>query len=211
MKFVPLLFLLCACGPTWHLQQSEKHKLIAIAKGAKVKTDTVYKEIPIKVEVPGFTASSSIDILSDSALIHAVMPKYDSLLIAYEMLRRRPQHNVEKEVATAKQLDALRDKVIKGFLKDSLYHIKFDSITSVDLAIIGGKPKLVSVRVKPKSILVEKRIPIAVDERIKAGYTLWQVIGAGFAGAVLASVALGIYLWTRIRRQEVEELKGRNV
>lgn len=211
MKFVPLIFLLCACGPAWHLQQSEKHKLIAIAKGAKVNVDTVYKEVPIKVEVPGFTASSSINVLSDSALIHAVMPKYDSLLVAYEMLRRRPQHSVEKEVATAKQLDAVRAKVIKGFLKDSLYHIKFDSITSVDLAIIQGKPKLVSVRVKPKTILVEKKVPIAIDERIKAGYTLWQMIGAGFAGLVLSSVALGIYLWTRIRRQEVEELKGRNV
>jgi hypothetical protein len=211
MRYLIFIILLSSCSAAKLLQRSEKLKLMAIAKGAKVKVDTVYKRVEVPVEVPGFTASSSINVLTDSALVAAILPKYDSLLIAYNNLRSRPQQSTEAVVSTAKQLDAQRKKVVAGFLKDSLYHIKFDSLTSVDLAIIGGKPKLVGVRVKPRSILVEKEIPIGINETTKAGFTLWQMIGAGFAGVVLAGVVIGIFVWLRIRRQEIQELKQRNV
>jgi hypothetical protein len=41
-KNILILVLLTSCGPAWHLKQARKHELKAIAKGAEVKTDTIY-------------------------------------------------------------------------------------------------------------------------------------------------------------------------
>jgi len=39
-----LLFLLSGCSANWHLKRSERHKLIAIQKGALIQHDTVWTE-----------------------------------------------------------------------------------------------------------------------------------------------------------------------
>jgi len=42
--FLLFLFLLSACGPKWHLKRSERHKMIAIQKGALISRDTIWTE-----------------------------------------------------------------------------------------------------------------------------------------------------------------------
>lgn len=49
MRFLILAFLLCACGPTFHLKQAERHLRKAEIKGAQVRVDTVYKTISVIV------------------------------------------------------------------------------------------------------------------------------------------------------------------
>src|SRR6478609_3918410 len=140
--------LLISCGPAWHLKQSEKHRLIAIAKGAKVSSDTVYIEKTVQVEVPAFTDSATIAATMDEPLFHKTIKNYDSLLRASVLSTR-----AEESLKTKKLLEQERKKIAKGFLKDSLYHIKFDTVTFVDLAIIGGKPKLIKVVQKARTII----------------------------------------------------------
>jgi len=47
-KITILLFFVVlfsyGCGPAWHLKRSERHKLIAIQKGATIDRDTVWTE-----------------------------------------------------------------------------------------------------------------------------------------------------------------------
>lgn len=50
----PLLFLcvimLVGCGPAWQLRRAEKLKKLAIAEGAIVKTDTIFKDRMVKIK-----------------------------------------------------------------------------------------------------------------------------------------------------------------
>lgn len=38
------------CSAKWHLKRAARHELIAISKGAQVKTDTVFRDIPVFIE-----------------------------------------------------------------------------------------------------------------------------------------------------------------
>jgi hypothetical protein len=49
MKYIFLLLILSSCGPGFHVKRAKMHTLKAIAKGADVKTDTIFKEIVLKV------------------------------------------------------------------------------------------------------------------------------------------------------------------
>ena len=46
--YVIIVFSLTSCGAGYHLRKAEKHLALAVAKGAEVKADTVFKEIPIE-------------------------------------------------------------------------------------------------------------------------------------------------------------------
>jgi len=39
-----LIILTASCGPNYHLKRSQYHKRMAIAKGAEIKSDTVYTD-----------------------------------------------------------------------------------------------------------------------------------------------------------------------
>lgn len=45
-----VVILLASCSPKWHLKQALKHERKAMLKGAEVKTDTVFKDIPVFVD-----------------------------------------------------------------------------------------------------------------------------------------------------------------
>lgn len=45
MKYLIILLLLSSCSANWHLKRSEKHKMLAIAKGATVSRDTVFSDV----------------------------------------------------------------------------------------------------------------------------------------------------------------------
>jgi hypothetical protein len=49
MRYLFLLLILSSCGAGFHVKRAQVHTLKAIAKGADVKQDTVFKEIVLKV------------------------------------------------------------------------------------------------------------------------------------------------------------------
>jgi hypothetical protein len=152
---VLLLFILSACGPTWHLKQSEKHRLIAIAKGAKIKADTVFRDRIVITEKHVMDSNVQFRNLYDTVVVE-------------------------------------KNKVLTKIKIDTLHHNIY-------------------VHTECPSDTIKIRVPVSVNDSVNAGYTTWQLIGAGFAGLILAGLAIGIYIWLRIRKQQVEELKKNNV
>jgi hypothetical protein len=49
MRYLFLLLILTSCGSGFHVKRAQMHTLKAIAKGADLKVDTVFKEIILKV------------------------------------------------------------------------------------------------------------------------------------------------------------------
>lgn len=49
MRFLILCLVVCACSPSWHLKQAERHLRKAEIKGAQVRVDTVYKTVTVVV------------------------------------------------------------------------------------------------------------------------------------------------------------------
>jgi hypothetical protein len=46
--YIATIILLSGCGANYHLRKAERHLATAVAKGAQVKVDTVFKEIQIE-------------------------------------------------------------------------------------------------------------------------------------------------------------------
>lgn len=204
--------LLMSCSATNLLKRSEYLKLKAISKGAKVQVDTVWKFRPVAITVPEFDAAKPVKAVVDSNEFWTFMPSYDSLLLEHEKLKGRIGTEVSaREKVLRDQLFEARKRIARGFYKDSIYTINYDSINSVTLVVKDGIVKIVKLRTKEHVVKGEQSIPIAVEDKISAGFTIWQMIGAVFAGVVLSACAIGIWLWIRLRKQEVEELRSRNV
>jgi hypothetical protein len=49
MRYIFLLLILSSCGSGFHVKRAKMHTLKAIAKGASISHDTVFKEIVLKV------------------------------------------------------------------------------------------------------------------------------------------------------------------
>lgn len=81
MKYLVLLILLTSCGASYHLKQSKKHELKAIAKGAQVEADTVFKEIPVIIE------SVRVDSIFTAKPGDTVYLEKDRLKIKYVRLK----------------------------------------------------------------------------------------------------------------------------
>jgi len=84
--------------------------------------------------------------------------KYDSLL-SVKSVSVEPDHSLQSE------LNTMRKKLSKAFIKDSLYHFEPDSITKITVRIYDGK---VTVNYKRKETTVVTTVPVSVTETIKA-------------------------------------------
>lgn len=75
--------LLVSCGANYHLKRSKYHLAQAIAKGAEVKTDTVYKDVQVVTERVLHDTLVRRDVLHDTLVIkhtkYQVRLKYDTL------------------------------------------------------------------------------------------------------------------------------------
>lgn len=65
--FLALCCILAGCGPSYHLKRAKYHQARAIAKGAVVTVDTVYKEI--KVLVPSVKVDTVFHDVHDTVTI----------------------------------------------------------------------------------------------------------------------------------------------
>jgi hypothetical protein len=48
LLFILSVVVLSSCGPAYHLRKAKKHLLLAEAKGATLKADTVFREIEVE-------------------------------------------------------------------------------------------------------------------------------------------------------------------
>jgi len=185
----------------YHIRQMEKHKALAIAKGAKISVDTVYKDRDLTFNAPAFSDSSSINTAVDSSLFWTVMQSYDSLLREYYKLKDAGVSG-EREVAVVHSLDEKRRQVAKGFLKDSVYHIKFNDSVTVDLAIVQNQPRLLKIDVPEKTVKVTRHIPIAINEQTKAGYGIGQLLLVAFVGLAVGIGGMAVLIWRKQRQEQ---------
>lgn len=81
---VVLAFLLISCGPAHHLKRANYHLRMAQAKGAVIKTDTIFKTIPIITETKVYDTLVKRESLTDTLFItttrYSVKLKYDTIL-----------------------------------------------------------------------------------------------------------------------------------
>lgn len=49
-SWILLGIILISCGPKWHLERAKYHENLAIAKGAVIASDTVYKNISVYID-----------------------------------------------------------------------------------------------------------------------------------------------------------------
>ncbi len=200
-----LLLIVTSCGPAWHLQQSKKHIAIAIAKGGKVVQDTIYKEVEKRIPVPGDTVYVTISPEIDKDTFDATMEEYDStqeLTVLLENdLASGSTLDREKTMKLLKAANAENTRLLKrlaqGFSKDSTYSFQTDSIMTIWVSTKNGLVSAVGYDRKRTELTWKEKIPIYIDQKVKAGFNVMELIGVGVFGVVLGALVLGIIIVVR--------------
>lgn len=177
MKFVCLtiLILFCGCsGVKYHLNQAEKHLNKAKMLGAVITPDTVWKDRP--VFIPSQDVAVKANPVLDSAQFEIVIGRYDSLL------KKTAGLIFPEELITAnKEIRRLKGRIIKGFSKDSTYHIPVDSVTDIKIIIKDGLLDSAGIQRKPTTVIAS--VPVAVFNEIKCeAWPWWYLLIAVFVG-----------------------------
>ena len=202
-----LILLLCSCSAAKHLQISEKHKLIAISKGAKIVSDTIYKEVIKEVPVPAAAATATVTPVIDVPTFDATMEEYDStrdyILRLEHDLAVGNTIDKEKAMSALKASNAentrLKKRIAQGFSKDSTYTFQPDSVMTLWVTTKDGMVSAVGYNRKRTELTWKEKIPIYIDQKVKAGFTVVELIGGIIFGVVLGALILGIVIWVRGR------------
>lgn len=177
--WLALLLLGSSCTATWHLKRAKRHELIAISKGAIVEVDTVYKEVTVEITVPGERIEVPVNVSLDTPRFMRIIGENDSLVRANLDLQVKIQNDLvpDKEKAMA-QLRAsrarekdLKDELIRGFIKDSIYVFAVDSISSVSIKTEGGIPVRVIYDRDDVVVRDKKEVPVEVKRLISTAWS----------------------------------------
>lgn len=190
--------LLCSCSASYHLKQMERQRALAIAKGAVIKTDTVYKEIEKKIYLPAESGNTNVDPVIDTTAVNEVMDKNDSLVIIIDQLHTQLKTgqaiNKEKTMAALSsanaEIKALRSRIGHGFSKDSTYMYRPDSLTEISVTLKNGLVANIEYKRDSTTISWKEKLPIWINQKVSAGFTVLQLIGALLAGMVLMFVIM---------------------
>lgn len=206
LLFIGLL-LLTSCGAQYHLKKSKRHELIAISKGAKIDRDTVFVLKEVRIEVPGNAFDNTFDPVIDASEFNKVIGKNDSLVLVIDKLATDLQtgQTLDREktmaalMAANRQIKDLKDRLSKGFSKDSTYVMQPDSITSIEVDIRGGLLK--ALRYKRKDTVVTKKesLPVQINRILEYGYTYWQILCTGI-GLLFSGLVVG-YIIGHLRKR----------
>lgn len=205
-----LVALLSSCSAKYHLQKSKKHELLAIAKGAKIKhPDTVYKEVEVKVFVRGSEFDDTFAPVIDTAGFHNTIKRNDSLVLVIDKLagelERGESLNKEKTMSALKaangEIRALRDRLSKGFMKDSVYVVAPDSLTTLKIEIKDGLLKSIGYSRKDAVVSGKQNVPIEINRILEYGYTYWQVLASGL-GVLLIGLIVGYIIGILRKKRE---------
>jgi len=204
------IIMLCSCSAAKHLQISEKHRLIAISKGAVISRDTVYKEVEKRIPVPGDTVYVTISPEIDKDTFDATMEEYDStqeLTVLLENdLASGSTLDREKTMKLLKAANAENTRLLKrlaqGFSKDSTYSFQTDSIMTIWVTTKNGLVSAVGYDRKRTELTWKEKIPIYIDQKVKAGFNVMELIGVGVFGVVLGALILGIIIVVRGKNED---------
>lgn len=86
-----LIILTASCGPNYHLKRSQYHKRMAIAKGAEIKSDTVYTDRVVITPGDSTTIFIPVTKLKDSL----VTVYQDRVKISYRTIHDTLRFHVE--------------------------------------------------------------------------------------------------------------------
>jgi hypothetical protein len=205
-----LIILLCSCSAAKHLQLSEKHRLIAISKGAVIKRDTVYKEVEKRIMVPGDTVRIMVKAEVDIDSFDATMDDYDStrdyILKLEHDLANGNTIDKEKAMAALRTSNAenirLKKRLANGFSKDSTYHYQADSVTDIWVTTKGGLVSSVGYNRKRTELTWKEKIPIYIDQKVKAGFNVMELVAGVVFGALLGILIIGIIIVVRGKSED---------
>lgn len=188
-----MMALLSSCGKTWHLQKSKEHLLKAIAKGATVHPDTVWKYRDVKILVRAENVSKPITPVIDQDTFDNTMEEHDELVKDIDHIETdlKDGNTLDKErsmvmlKAKEKEIARLKARISQGFAKDSVYHVLIDSITTVTITQQGGLIRGVTMDRKEVTLTKTDKVAAIINNLIRAGLTNWQVVLLGIFLAVV--------------------------
>lgn len=205
MRYIPLLviLLLTSCSPQAHLKLSERHRLIAISKGAKVSPDTVHVTKTVLVPIKGLEDSTHVKPTIDTSAFIQVIGLNDSLfaekLRIEQALAAGMALDKEKAIASLQKvnrdLSILRKRIAQGFSKDSVYVHKPDSVTEIGVEVKNGLVNKITYSRKDTTVKQTITVPVWIEQAISAGFQKWHLI-ALIGGALVVGLIVGLFLRT---------------
>lgn len=193
--FCILALLLSSCGVNHHLKRSKYHLNKAVALGAKVKSDTVFKEIPVKVLIPGDSAEFDFGAVIDFESFRYVSDLNDSLVREIQSLKSELEPNVKEKKANA-ELSRIKKRLATGFAKDSTYIFKPDTLTEISVKIQNGIPTILKHSTKPLVVTRTIHAPIAVTNDIKPKNRYFEAV----VGGILIGWLIVLAVWIISKR-----------
>lgn len=193
--FCIFALLLSSCGVNHHLKRSKYHLNKAVALGAKVKSDTVFKEIPVKVLIPGDSAEFDFGAVIDFESFRYVSDLNDSLVREIQSLKSELEPNVKEKKANA-ELSRIKKRLATGFAKDSTYIFKPDTLTEISVKMQNGIPTILKHSTKPLVVTRTIHAPIAVTNDIKPKNRYFEAV----VGGILIGWLIVLAVWIISKR-----------
>lgn len=181
------LLVLSGCSVKFHLNQAKRHIMKARMLGAVITPDTVWRDRTFKI--PAQDTSVKTQPVLDSGQFELVINKYDSVVKKIATLIDR-----EQLMKAQKEINRLRGRLIKGFSKDSTYHVPIDSVTKLTIVLKDGL--LDSVGVDRKETTAVVRVPVAIENKIECDCWPWWYVPV----ALFCGVGLGLIIISFVKR-----------
>lgn len=183
--FCVLVIFLAGCSgwkANWQLRRAEKLINKAEAGGLSWKRDTVWQTKLITIAKLDTTVKAP-KIVYDSGKVNQVLSAYDSVK---EVLKSK-QSTEAQLISARKEIRRLKERIGRGFAKDSIYYVTLDSIRQARIYMRNGT--IDSVGYISKEHKQSVSVPVAIKNEIKsekprAKWWTWLLIGF-FAGAVI--------------------------
>jgi len=194
--FCIFALLLSSCGVNHHLKRSKYHLNKAISMGAVIKSDTVFKEIPVKVLIPGDSAEFDFGAVIDFESFRYVSDLNDSLVHEIQSLKSELEPNIKELKKANAELSRVKKRLATGFAKDSTYTFKPDTLTEISVKMQKGIPVLLKHSTKPLIVTRTIHAPVAVNNDIKPKNRYFEAV----VGGILIGWILIFAVWVISKR-----------
>lgn len=181
MRFITIFLLFASCSSgwkaNWQLRRAENLINKAEAGGLQWKRDTVWQTKLVTIPKLDTTVKAP-KIVYDSSKVNQVLNAYDSVK---EVLKSK--QSTEKQLISArKEIRRLKERIGRGFAKDSIYYVTLDSLHQARIYMRNGTVDSVGYIAKEHKRPVN--VPVAINNEIKAEKSggikwWWLLVAAG--------------------------------
>lgn len=181
-----IFFISCSSGwkANWQLRRAEKLINKAELAGIQWKRDTVKIFVPIHLPADSGGRKAPQQAI-DTTKVNTVLAKYDSLK---EVVKAK--ETTEKQLRKANaEIRKLKQRIGKGFAKDSVYQVQADSLTTLYFSYKSGGLDSAWYHRLPEKVV--HQVPVSITNEIKAeksGLPWW--VYAGFALCFIVIIRL---------------------